>query len=48
MYEYEIRNINWQYSEMKTIEKMAENGFRLIAVANYNGGRSLYFERQKQ
>lgn len=47
MYEYEIKNVNWKYSEMDVIESMALNGWRLVSVANYDGGRSLYFEREK-
>lgn len=45
IYEYEIRNVNHKYSEIKTIEEMAAKGFRLVAACNYEGGRSLYFER---
>lgn len=48
MYEYEIRNVNHKYSEIKVIEEMVEKGYRLVAVAYYDGGRSLYFERLKQ
>lgn len=48
VYEYEIRNVNWKYSESKVLEEMTKDGWRLVAVANYDGGRSLYFERLKQ
>jgi hypothetical protein len=48
MYEYQIRNVNIGKSEANVIEQMVEQGYRLVAVAPYQGGNSLYFERLKQ
>ena len=48
MYEYQIRHINYGKSESKVIEQMVEEGYRLVAVAPYETGKSLYFERPKQ
>lgn len=47
-FEYEIRHINKQYSEIKVITEMVEKGYRLVAVSPYDGGNSLYFEREIQ
>jgi hypothetical protein len=47
-FEYEIRHINNCYSEKKVINEMVGKGYRLIAVAPYCSGNSLYFERIKQ
>lgn len=44
-YEYESHCINRGHSESKTISMMAEKGYRLVAVAPYDIGNQLYFER---
>lgn len=40
--------VNIGTSEMKVINEMVEEGYRLIVVAPYYGGNTLYFERPKQ
>lgn len=48
MYEYQVRHVNHGKSELGVINEMVEQGYRLVAVAPYHGGDSLYFERPKQ
>ncbi len=51
MYEYQIRHINHgaiHISELGVINEMVAQGYRLVSVAPYDGGNSLYFERPKQ
>jgi len=48
MYEYSIRHVNKWNNEIKVINEMAEQGYRLVAACPYDCGTSLYFEREKQ
>ena len=47
MYEYQIRHVNRPHSVLYAIEEMANDGWRLVAASEYDGGNSLYFERLK-